>query len=104
MFATDEVEHQIDAANVFQCVVLEVDELLRAEVERRLTVGSASGTDDVGAGLVRELRHHRADGAGRPVREKALPRPKATVREQSLPRRQPRDRQARAHREVDITR
>jgi hypothetical protein len=46
---------KIDSADVFQRVVLEVDELLRAEVERRLTVGSASGADDVGAGLTGEL-------------------------------------------------
>src|SRR6476660_10547542 len=31
--ATDDIEHQIDAADVFQRVVVEVDELLRAEVE-----------------------------------------------------------------------
>ena len=49
--AADEIENQVDAADVLQGVVLEVDELLRAEVERRLTVGSASGADDVGAGL-----------------------------------------------------
>jgi opacity protein-like surface antigen len=36
---------------VFEDLVLEVDELLRAEAERFLTVGSASGADDVGAGL-----------------------------------------------------
>ena len=54
--------------------MLEVDELLRAEVE------------------------HRA------VREDAVPSPKATVFEQCLPRGQARDRQARAHREVDIPR
>src|SRR6266550_8839214 len=41
--AADEIEHQIDAADIFQSVVLEVDELLRAEVERRLTVYGASG-------------------------------------------------------------
>ena len=50
--AADDIEHQIDAADVFQGVVLEVDELLRAEVERLLTVGGASGADDVGAGLI----------------------------------------------------
>src|SRR6516162_7936063 len=44
--AADDIEHQIDAADVFQRVVVEVDELLRAEVERLLTVGSASGADD----------------------------------------------------------
>src|SRR5262249_1641674 len=49
--AADEIEHQIDGADVFQGVVLEVDEFLRAEVEYLLTVGGASGTDDVGAGL-----------------------------------------------------
>ena len=30
--AADEIEHQIDGANVFQGVVLEIDEFLRAEV------------------------------------------------------------------------
>src|SRR5215470_2530489 len=52
--AADDIEHQIDAADVFQRIVVEVDELLRAEVERLLTVGRASGADDVGAGLARE--------------------------------------------------
>src|SRR5213082_2146896 len=45
--SADDVEHQVDAADVFQRVVLEVDELLRAEVECLLTVGGASGADDV---------------------------------------------------------
>src|SRR5213595_2416108 len=40
----DDVEHQVDGADVFQRVVLKIDELHRAEVERRLTVGSAPGT------------------------------------------------------------
>src|SRR6185436_11209971 len=102
--AADDIEHQIDSADVFEDVVLEVDELLRAEVEHRLTVGGASGTDDVGAGLSCELCHHRPDGAGRAVHEDALPRLKAAVLEQSLPRGQARDRQARAHREVDVAR
>src|SRR5262249_45148489 len=90
--AADDIEHQIDAADVFEDVVLEVDELLRAEVEHRLTVGTASGADDVSAGLSCELRHHRSDGAGRAVHENALPRLKATVLEQSLPRSQAGDR------------
>jgi hypothetical protein len=79
--AADEIEHQIDAADVFQGVILEVDELLRAEVERLLTVGGASSADDVGAGLSCELRHHRPDCAGRAVRDDALARPKAAVLE-----------------------
>src|SRR5262249_28466399 len=36
--AADEIEHEIDAPDVFQGVVLEVDELLRPEVKRLLTV------------------------------------------------------------------
>src|SRR5215469_12221862 len=102
--ATEDIENQIDSADVFQGVVLEVDELLRAEVERRLTVGSASGTDDVGAELTCELGYHRTDCAGRAVHEHALPRLKAAVLEQSLPRGEARDWQTRAHREVDIAR
>src|SRR6266699_2983984 len=45
--AADDIENQIDSANVFQRVVVEVDELLRTEVVRLLTVGSASGADNV---------------------------------------------------------
>src|SRR5690242_2629284 len=102
--AADDIEHQIDSADVFQGVVVEVDELLRAEVERLLTVGGASGADDVAAGLTCELRHHRPDCTGRAVREDALPRLKTAVLEQSLPRGEPRDWQARAYREVDVAR
>src|SRR4029077_13912416 len=102
--AADDIEHQIDAADVFQRVVVEVDELLRAEVEHLLTVGRAPGADDIRASLARELRHHRTDCAGRAVREDALPRLKAAVLEQSLPRGKARDWQARAHREVDVAR
>jgi nitroreductase len=95
--AADDIENQIDSADVFQSVVIEVEELLRAEVERLLTVGGAPGADDVGAGLSCELRHHRSDCAGRAVREDALARLKAAVLEQPLPRGEPGDRQARAH-------
>src|SRR5436853_3600507 len=87
-----------------QGVVLQVDELLRAEVERRLTVGSASGADDVGAGLTCELGYHRTDCAGRAVHEDALPCLKAAVLEQPLPGGQARHRHARPHREVDVAR
>src|SRR5215469_15616263 len=38
--AAEDIENQIDLANVFQGVVIEVDELLCAEVESRLTGGS----------------------------------------------------------------
>src|SRR5205814_10073717 len=102
--AADKIENQIDSADVFEDVVLEVNEFLRAEVERLLTVGRTSGADDVGAELTCELRHHRTDCAGRAMHEDALPRLKAAVLEQSLPCSQARDRQARAHREVDVAR
>src|SRR6516164_9961693 len=59
--SADDVEDQVDAADVFQGVVVEVDELLRAEVERLLAIGGASGADDIGAGLTRQLRDHRPD-------------------------------------------
>src|SRR5215469_5726294 len=77
--AAEAIESQIAPADIFQGVVLEVDELLRAEVERRLTTGSAPGADDVCAGLTCELGCHRTDYAGRAVHEDALPCPKAAV-------------------------
>src|SRR4051794_35204363 len=102
--SADDVEHQVDVADVFQGVVVEVDELLRAEVERFLAVSGAPGADDVGAGLTCELRHHRPDCAGRAVREDTLPCLEVAVVEQSLPRGQTRDWQTRAHGEVDVAR
>jgi hypothetical protein len=57
--ATDDIENQIDSADVFQGVVVEVDELLRAEVERLLAVSGATGGDDVGAELSREAALNR---------------------------------------------
>src|SRR5438552_7270764 len=59
--SADDIEYQVDAADVFQGVVVEIDELLRAEVERVLAVGGAPGADDVGPGLTCQLRHHRPD-------------------------------------------
>src|ERR1041385_4717608 len=43
--AADDIEHEIDSVDVFEDVVLEVDELIRAEVEHRLTVGGAAAAD-----------------------------------------------------------
>ncbi len=98
--AADDIENQIDFADVFQGVVIEVDELLCAEVESRLTAASAPGADDVRAGLTCELGRHRTDYAGRTVHEDALPHTKATVLEQPLPRGQARHHEGRAHREI----
>jgi hypothetical protein len=63
--AADDIEHEIDAAGVFQRVVVEVDELLRPEVDRFLTVGRASGANDVAAGrnspLAKTLSRNRSN-------------------------------------------
>src|SRR5215468_5908951 len=45
--AAEDVENHIYLADIFQGVVIEVDELLRAEVEGHLTAASAPGADDV---------------------------------------------------------
>src|SRR4051812_10318212 len=56
--AADDIENQIDFADVFQGVVIEIDELLCAEVESRLTGAGAPGANDVRAGLACELARH----------------------------------------------
>src|SRR5437868_12757067 len=102
--AADDIENQIDFADVLQGVVVEVDELLCAEVESRLTAASAPGGDDVRAGLTCELARHRTDYAGSTVHEDSLPRVKAAVLEQRLPRGQARHHEGRANAEVDVAR
>src|SRR5246500_4987391 len=59
--AAEDIENQIDLADVYQGVVIEVDELLCAEVESRLTGGSAPGADDGRPRLPCELARHRND-------------------------------------------
>src|SRR5437667_7872686 len=98
--AAEDIENQIDPADIFQGVAIEVDELLRAEVESRLTAGSAPGADDVRAGLTCELGRHRTDYASRTVHKDALPRTKAAGLEQPLPRGPARPHQGRSHGEV----
>src|SRR5258708_34365734 len=73
--AADDIENQIDPADVFQGVVIEVDELLCAEVESRLTHASAPGADDICAGLTCELPRHRAHCTGATAPQAALPPP-----------------------------
>src|SRR5947207_11770805 len=99
--AAEDIENQIDPADIFQGVVIEVDELLCAEVESRLTAASAPRADDVRAGLTCELARHRTDHAGRTVHEDPLPSVKAAVLEQPLPRGQARHHAGRANREVN---
>src|SRR5262249_32476450 len=81
----EEIEPQVAGAAVCGGTALEVDDLAGAEVERGLTIGGASGADNVGAELVRELSPHRPDSAGCAVRDAALPRPKVPMFEQALP-------------------
>src|SRR4051794_15487378 len=80
--AAEHIENQIDSADIFQGVVIEVDELLCAEVESRLTAASTPSADDVRAGLTCQLARHRSDYAGCTVHEDTLPRVKAAVLEQ----------------------
>src|ERR1700758_1317430 len=102
--AAEDIENQIDFADVFQGVVIEVDELLCAEVESRLTTASAPGANDARASLTRELAPHRTASAGRTVHEYALPRVKAAVLEQPLPGGQARHDEGRAHCEINVAR
>src|SRR5262245_22751330 len=102
--AAEDIENQIDPADIFQGVVVEVDEFLCTEVESRLTAGSAPGADDVRAGLTCELGRHRTDYAGRAVHEDAPPRTKAAVLEQPRPRGQARHHEGRTHGEVNVAR
>src|SRR5579884_2218269 len=102
--AAEDIENEINFADVFQRVVIKVDELLCAEVESCLPTGSAPGADDVRASLTCELGRHRTDYAGRAVHQDALPRAKAAVLEQPLPRGQARHHQGCAHCEVNVAR
>src|SRR6266550_820472 len=102
--AADDIENQIDFADVFQGFVIEVDELLCPEVESRLTAASAPGADDVRAGLTCQLARHRTDYAGRTVHEDSLTRVKAAVLEQPLPRGQAWYQGGGAHREINVAR
>src|SRR5438045_9605271 len=49
--AADDIENQIDCADVFPGFVIEADELLCAAVESRLTAARAPGSYDVRAGV-----------------------------------------------------
>src|SRR3546814_19134179 len=52
--AADEIEHQLDPANAFEHVVVEIDQLLRPKLERLVPVDSASGAEYVSTGLARK--------------------------------------------------
>src|SRR5438067_5926162 len=102
--AADDIENQIDPADIFQVLVIEVHKLLCAEVESCLTSGSAPGADDVRASLTCELARHRTDYAGRTMHKHALSRKKAAMLEQTLPRGQARHHEGRTNGEVNVAR
>src|SRR5262249_20894343 len=102
--SADDIENQVNAPYIAQVVVLEVQELMCAEVERLLAVSSAAGADDVCAGLSGKRRNHGPDCAARAVRQDTLPCLKPAVLEQSLPRCQAGDGQAGGRCEVNVTR
>ena len=56
--ATDEIEHQVDFTDILQRLIIEIDELMCAEVECLLTVGGTSSADNVSSSLSCELRHY----------------------------------------------
>jgi hypothetical protein len=108
--AAEDIEHQIDPADIFQRIVPEVDELLRVEVERRLTVGRASGTDDLCTRRACELCRHGAgvrrlhgpQRSGRSLREPVRTSGSPTHRQESLPRGIDRHHQGDRHRHIAV--
>lgn len=82
--SADDVEHQVDATDVFKRVAVEINKLLSTGVERFLTVGSTPGSHDVSTSLSCELRHHCSDRAVGAVREEVLTRLKAPMLEQPM--------------------
>lgn len=83
--AADDVEHHIHLADVPQIVGVQVEERLRAEAERDITVVGSAGADDAGAHLSRELDGDRADAARGAVNEDGLAGREVGVVEQALP-------------------
>src|ERR1044072_4321260 len=69
--AAEDIENQIDLADIFHGVLIELDELLCAEVESCLTPGSAPGADNIRTSLTCELARHRTAYAGRTMHEDA---------------------------------
>ena len=99
----DDIEHHIDFGRRLRGRRADRDRRTPSrQVEHRLTVGTASGADDVGAGLSCERQHHRARRR-RPRRAPRRSAPPEGGHGRTVPAgRSARDRQARAHRKVDV--
>ena len=77
--AADQIEHQIDLADIFQPFVLEVDVFLCTEVERLLAVGARPVPMTCAPANLASCVTIDPDRACRSVRDDALPRSKVAV-------------------------
>ena len=73
---------------VLPAVLLDVDELVGAQVEHALARVGSTGSDDVGAGPAGERHRHRPDPAAGAVNDHRLAGLEMAVVEQRLPRRE----------------
>ena len=92
--AADHVKHEIDAPDFLERIICQIDELVRAKLQRLLPVGGTSGGNDVGSELARKLRRDRTDRTGGAMNKDALACLEAAMLRQSLPGGQAGDRQA----------
>jgi hypothetical protein len=102
--AADDVEHHVHLADVLQMVGVQVEEGLRAEAERDITVVGSAGADHAGAHLSRELDGDRAGAAPGAVNEDGLAGREVGVVEQSLSCGQSGNGQRGGHGVVDVGR
>ena len=87
--AADDVVDEVDLADGgLPAVLLDVDELVGAQVEHALARVGATGSDDVRAGPAGERHRHRPDPAAGAVNDHRLAGLEMAVVEQRLPRRE----------------
>ena len=102
--ATEDVEHEINLADVLEAVVFQIDEAIDADLSSCCSLRRAAGADHVRAGRPRELDGQRADTARRAVDEHGLTGAQLPVFEETLPSREPGDRERRGDGVVDVRR
>ncbi|HEX3867044.1 MAG TPA: hypothetical protein VHV78_09835 [Gemmatimonadaceae bacterium] len=91
--AASKVYHQVDRRNrLFKANGVAIEHVVGPQVANEFRIAGANRCRDVGAGIMRQLYDEHANAAGAAVDEHALPRTEPTVREQSLPGAQPRQR------------
>jgi hypothetical protein len=88
--AADDVVDDIDRTDrPFPTVLIDVNQLIGAKLEYRLSRAESTGTDDVGPGPGGELYSHRPNSAARAVDQHDLSGFEVAVIEQRLPRGEP---------------